>query len=219
MALCSTCWGRLFQLRIALPANLLMPGPQMSNASCLIEAAVVHDRGLLICASEPELQQAGQFRLLRFLSLRVGGQDVQGDNEPRPPRCKPLPWVSIVLVVFAHDPELRQTEEFLMNHCRAALATRQLLVVKAHSEYFETSVAKNSSHMAAITYLGVLSENLLLINLDCDNLVSVPFLQSVGSAVTVSRQDPRAFFSWAGQDGGLTGRMGLRASTFLEMGG
>ena len=219
MALCSACWGRLFQPRIALPANLLMPGPQVSNASCLIEAAVVHDRGLLICASKPELQQAGQFRLLRFLSLRVGGQDVQGDSEPRPPRCKPLPWVSIVLAVFAHDPELRQTEEFLVSHCRAALATRQLLVVKAHSEYFEASVAKNSSHMAAITYLGVPEELLLLINLDCDNLVSVPFLQSVGSAVTVSRQDPRAFFSWAGQDGGVTGRAGLRASTFLEMGG
>lgn len=166
--LCVTCYGRLFQLRQALPVNLLT--------------------------------------LYRWRRL-----------------------FKIALALFVGDTEVSQALEFLAVYCGHAIDIGLLQVCLGGPELtsWHSSIAKNTSHRAGLLLAtgeagGEESRNndkVFLVNLDCDNLASEEFCSSVSEVLATLSTYKNAVCCWKGQDGGITGRIGLRGDTFLDVGG
>ena len=83
--------------------------------------------------------------------------------------------------------------------------------------FWHASVAKNSSHMAAMYAFP--NPNNLLVNLDCDQIVPWDYVNGALHAFAKGRAVPGFLFKCLNVDGPLTGRLGYRQKDFLEMQG
>ena len=82
--------------------------------------------------------------------------------------------------------------------------------------YWHASVAKNSSHMAAI--FAFEGEKKLLINLDCDQLVPAAYVRAALNAYS-NNYEVKGFCLSCSDNGALTGRLGYHADDFLHING
>jgi hypothetical protein len=82
--------------------------------------------------------------------------------------------------------------------------------------YWHASVAKNSSHMAAM--FAFTDHRCCLINLDCDQLVPLEYLSAALKACD-QNYDVRGFCLSCAPNGFLTGSLGYRSKDFMAVGG
>ena len=125
------------------------------------------------------------------------------------------------VVVFGNDHNL---VGWVLEHFKEAIESRFLVVGVSELDKWNASVAKNSSHVFAINMESqqvTVSLPLYLINLDADNIMNPQWLRTMFQTVDAAVKDPDLpkCHSWRGDDGGVTGRVGLFAQTFKLVNG
>ena len=122
------------------------------------------------------------------------------------------------IVVFnKEDPDTVDLLEWLKQY--EPLMTKGLLhVAVAEMEYWDCPQAKNIAHRFGIEVCRRLQyQKIFVVNLDADNGFSPSFVPSV--MMYAKENHWNTFYSWRGDDGGVTGRMGCWAKRFEELGG
>ncbi len=87
--------------------------------------------------------------------------------------------------------------------------------------YWHCPVAKNTAHVFAVSFEQEVEDlsKVMLVNLDCDNLVGPNFVQSLLDVVSEKGVTRGLLIDWHGSDAGLTGRMCQSAATLKEING
>jgi len=83
-------------------------------------------------------------------------------------------------------------------------------------KYWHASVAKNTSHEAAVHFFGT---DVLLVNLDGDQIVPPNYVYHCAEFFSNHRKQPGLLVTCASVDQALTGRLGYRAEDFIMLGG
>ncbi len=136
------------------------------------------------------------------------------------------PWRDSVswYVALFQDPAGEGAEllAWVQDTFQDAIAKGLLVLGAPIMEYWQCPVAKNTAHVFAVaveTEMSTDLNKLMLVNLDCDNLLGPGFVQSVLSCVAHVTNTRGLFISWQGKDAGLTGRMCQSAATLMEING
>ena len=100
-----------------------------------------------------------------------------------------------------------------------SLKKRKILhVATAEMPYWDCPQAKNTAHKFAMKKCAKDGyQHTFLVNLDADNGFSLGFVPSVLMYAKMNAWN--TFYSWKGDDGGVTGRMGCWSARFEELGG
>ena len=131
------------------------------------------------------------------------------------------PMCTFYVVVFGNDHTL---VGWLLENFRGAIERGFLVAGVCELDTWNAPVAKNSSHVFAITMESrqvTVSPPLYLINLDANNIMNAQWLRTMFQTVDAAVKDPDLpkCHSWRGDDSGVTGRVGLFAETFKLVGG
>ena len=217
LAFCTPCLNRAAQMLVSLPVNLLFFwGLQERGGWCI---AAFGDDVDLVRRVKGTAQRAVDVGLLHIAS---GGKaaDVyrQAAGEAEPPAGSSASSSAAEVVPPAGGASSSGEAAPPGTAGRASAQNSQRL---PKLEFWRSCFAKNSAHMFAVDkYRSRTSlDNLILVNLDCDNIASNDFAEAVMKSFHELPQPDYACVSADGCTSALTGRLCYRASDFLVLGG
>lgn len=213
---CTTCLNRAEQLLVSLPCNLLyFWGLQQRGGWCI---TTFGDDVDLVRRIANAGQRAVEVGLLHVASGGAAADVFPHAGEAAPPAGGSASSSAGEVATPARGSSSSGEAAPPATAGSSATGNSKLLPRLKH---WRSSFAKNTAHMFAIDKFGSQTnlENLVLVNLDCDNITSNDFAEAVMKSFAELSDPSFACLSTEDCASALTGRLCYRASDFLVLGG